>query len=237
MKDCIFCKIARGESPCYKIYEDDMTIAFLDIAKDVYGHTLVIPKKHFENAMDCEDEVLASVIKTVRKDMKDYDKFAQTELPKIEEKLAAKKQIKLSSKQEKDAKLLQKNTSKVINNQREKLYEQSVGIKALSETILGPLDILATATGGYIGNKLSKTCPNKKFAGLLTGLGAVVAFIPAAIVEAKLTKQQKLSEKISVMLALKDMQDISIFADNNFKPTETDTSLYLNQSKLFGNFH
>ena len=72
MKDCIFCKIAKGESPCYKIYEDEKTIAFLDRAKDVIGHTLVIPKQHFENALDCDDEVLASVIQTVKKVSKHY---------------------------------------------------------------------------------------------------------------------------------------------------------------------
>ena len=41
--DCIFCKIIKGEIPSYKIYEDDMTYAFLDMADDSYGHTLVIP--------------------------------------------------------------------------------------------------------------------------------------------------------------------------------------------------
>jgi len=72
MKDCIFCKIVKGESPCYKIYEDEMTLAFLDISKDVYGHTLVIPKGHYENVMECDDEVLSSVIKTVKKVAKHY---------------------------------------------------------------------------------------------------------------------------------------------------------------------
>lgn len=43
--DCIFCKIINGEIPSYKIYEDEYTYAFLDIAKDIEGHTLVIPKK------------------------------------------------------------------------------------------------------------------------------------------------------------------------------------------------
>lgn len=67
MNDCIFCKIANGEAPCYKIYEDDYALAFLDISKDCYGHTLVIPKKHFKNVLDCEDEYLAKVIEAVKK--------------------------------------------------------------------------------------------------------------------------------------------------------------------------
>ena len=44
MDNCIFCKIIKGEIPCYKIYEDEKVLAFLDIADDLYGHTLVIPK-------------------------------------------------------------------------------------------------------------------------------------------------------------------------------------------------
>lgn len=66
-EDCIFCKIIKGECPSYKIYEDEDTLAFLSIGNDCYGHTLVIPKKHYVNVLDCEDEVLAKVMKTVRK--------------------------------------------------------------------------------------------------------------------------------------------------------------------------
>ena len=46
MDNCIFCKIVRGEIPSFKIYEDEKTYAFLDIADDYEGHTLVIPKEH-----------------------------------------------------------------------------------------------------------------------------------------------------------------------------------------------
>ena len=46
MKDCIFCKIIRGEIPSVKIYEDDLVYAFMDIAPINFGHTLVIPKEH-----------------------------------------------------------------------------------------------------------------------------------------------------------------------------------------------
>lgn len=67
MDDCIFCKIIKGEIPSYKIYEDDMTFAFLDIARDSYGHTLVIPKKHCSNVLDCDSEYLEAVSKTVKK--------------------------------------------------------------------------------------------------------------------------------------------------------------------------
>lgn len=55
MEDCIFCKIVRGEIPSYKIYEDDKYLAFLDIARFVDGHTIVIPKKHCRFIWDIEN--------------------------------------------------------------------------------------------------------------------------------------------------------------------------------------
>ena len=48
MTNCIFCKIASGEIPSKKVYEDNHAFAFLDTSPGNVGHTLVIPKKHFE---------------------------------------------------------------------------------------------------------------------------------------------------------------------------------------------
>ena len=46
MDECIFCRIVRGEIPCYKVYEDKDTLAFLDVQPHAKGHTVVIPKRH-----------------------------------------------------------------------------------------------------------------------------------------------------------------------------------------------
>ncbi len=67
MADCIFCRIASGEIPSRKLFEDEWTMAFMDIAKDVDGHILVIPKKHVKNILDCDEETLARVMATVKK--------------------------------------------------------------------------------------------------------------------------------------------------------------------------
>lgn len=64
---CLFCDIIKGDIPSYKIYEDEYTYAFLDIACDAVGHTLVVPKKHSENILDADDETLAHVMSTVKK--------------------------------------------------------------------------------------------------------------------------------------------------------------------------
>lgn len=75
MKDCIFCKIARGEIPAAKIWEDKDYFAALDINPNVKGMTLVIPKKHFDSyAFDMGDKDYANLMLAARKVAKLLDK-------------------------------------------------------------------------------------------------------------------------------------------------------------------
>ena len=72
--DCIFCKIINGEIPSYKIYEDDIVLAFLDINPDCDGHSLIIPKKHFKDLNDIDDDTLLhiqNVAKILKKDLEE----------------------------------------------------------------------------------------------------------------------------------------------------------------------
>ena len=59
--NCIFCKIVAGEIPSAKIYEDGAVLAFLDVGPVSDGHTLVIPKLHFEKLHECPVEILSCV--------------------------------------------------------------------------------------------------------------------------------------------------------------------------------
>jgi histidine triad (HIT) family protein len=63
----IFAKILRGELPCYKIYEDDRVLAFLDIMPRAPGHALVLPKAAARNLLDISPEDLAHVIMVAQK--------------------------------------------------------------------------------------------------------------------------------------------------------------------------
>lgn len=67
MNNCLFCKIINGDVPSYKVYEDADTLAFLDINPVNHGHTLVIPKKHYENLYETPDEVLGKLMSVVKK--------------------------------------------------------------------------------------------------------------------------------------------------------------------------
>lgn len=63
----IFTKIIQGEIPCYKIYEDDSTFAFLDIHPESRGHVLVIPKREVDKIYDLPDEDYQALMATVKK--------------------------------------------------------------------------------------------------------------------------------------------------------------------------
>jgi histidine triad (HIT) family protein len=67
MQESIFTKIVKGEIPCHKVYEDDATLAFLDIHPVQPGHTLVIPKQQVEFAWDLDDELYSAVMMTAKK--------------------------------------------------------------------------------------------------------------------------------------------------------------------------
>jgi histidine triad (HIT) family protein len=66
MCDCIFCNLVR-ENKIFKVYEDNWTVAFMDIAKDVDGHILVVPKKHVKNILDCDTNTLCKLMDSVKK--------------------------------------------------------------------------------------------------------------------------------------------------------------------------
>lgn len=79
MDNCIFCKIAKHEIPGKIVYEDDLCLAFLDLSQTTDGHTLVIPKQHFDHFLDVDAKTLAHMIQV-----------AQQVAKNIEEKLYAK---------------------------------------------------------------------------------------------------------------------------------------------------
>lgn len=64
MENCIFCKIVKGEIPCYKVYEDDNLFAFLDIRPTNKGHCLVIPKNHCRWVWDMNEDY-SQVVKKI----------------------------------------------------------------------------------------------------------------------------------------------------------------------------
>lgn len=67
MKDCLFCKIIKGEVSANKIYENDKVVVFLDINPVNLGHNLVVSKEHYKDFLSAPDEVLKEMIITMKK--------------------------------------------------------------------------------------------------------------------------------------------------------------------------
>ena len=80
MEDCIFCKLANGELPAKTVYEDDVVHVFMDANPNADGHMLIVPKKHFEDFIELDDETIKH-IHNVAKKMKDliYEKLDNIE--------------------------------------------------------------------------------------------------------------------------------------------------------------
>jgi len=76
MNDCIFCKIISQEIPSEIVYEDENTLAFLDINPINLGHTLVIPKQHHENIFDVPEEILNNTMKVLQKVARSVDEIS-----------------------------------------------------------------------------------------------------------------------------------------------------------------
>jgi len=66
-KECIFCKIIKGEIPSEKVYEDDNFLAIKDIEPKVKGHTLLIPKKHFKTFLDVPNTLGNEMLDALKK--------------------------------------------------------------------------------------------------------------------------------------------------------------------------
>jgi histidine triad (HIT) family protein len=66
-EDCIFCKIAAGEAPAQIVYEDELTVAFMDLNPWTRGHALVIPRRHSRNLYDIEDQDLARTVQSAKR--------------------------------------------------------------------------------------------------------------------------------------------------------------------------
>ena len=71
--ECIFCKIVAGEIPSHLVFEDDQTLAFMDINPIRHGHVVVIPKEHVMYVQQLEDELYQKVMLTVKKVMQAID--------------------------------------------------------------------------------------------------------------------------------------------------------------------
>lgn len=78
-ESCIFCQIARRQAPCHLVHEDEHTLTFLDIFPVARGHTLIIPKLHFDDIFSAAPDALAAVARQSVAVAKALDELLQVE--------------------------------------------------------------------------------------------------------------------------------------------------------------
>lgn len=177
---------------------------------------------------------LIQIIREVSQAMNEYDNFQKEEFPKLKEYMKTKKEIKLSEDQLKEAELLKKNTLMVMNKSDDRTMKHLESIETISETILQPIEMATSFVGAILADtvaasviskknnlpfnevkgNLSKFVKNKK---MLNMLGAVVAFIPCALLEIYLAHKQRNAYRISCMLTLDEVNNYKHFADYSDK--------------------
>lgn len=77
MNDCLFCKIVKGDIPAENVYEDKNVLAFLDIHPRSIGHTLIVPKRHYELLTDMPEKELAAFATSLQRVTKGFMKYAE----------------------------------------------------------------------------------------------------------------------------------------------------------------
>lgn len=66
MDNCIFCKIINNVIPSHKVFEDDDVVAILDAFPTAAGHVLILPKKHYKNILECDENTLSKMMSLVK---------------------------------------------------------------------------------------------------------------------------------------------------------------------------
>jgi len=156
---------------------------------------------------------LFNFLKGMLKDIREYEKFEETGLKDLNKRHELKKSILLNPEQKKEAEMLRKNTLFTLHTEADNRKHFAQGVEAISEIALAPFEIASTALGAFLGSKVGAHFTSGKMKKLSMALGAIVAFIPTAIVEIMTTAEQKKALRIASMTTIEEMDKSRMFKD------------------------
>lgn len=154
---------------------------------------------------------LFKFLKGMLKDIKEYQKFEENELPKLNKRHELKKSIRLTPEQKNEAQVLKLNTQFAVHKEADNRKHFAQGVEAFSEITLAPFEIASTALGAFIGSKIGAHCKSGAMKRVYMAIGALIAFIPTAIVEILTTAEQKKALRIASMKTIEDMNNSDMF--------------------------
>ena len=164
--------------------------------------------------------------KETLKDIEDYKKYQNTK--RLDEKKYALgvRNITLTKEQKTDAELLKRNAELTINALDDQTQKYSSAMETITESSTIPLDIIAPIIGTFTADKLHKHfSPNSRLGTLYKAIGAVVAFLPAALSEIYFVGQQRKALRVATYIAKNNLADSNKFLDPNRKEADTKNAM------------
>ena len=164
--------------------------------------------------------------KGVFKDIDEYEKYQNSK--RIDEKkfAIAAKNIKLTQKQKDDAELLRRNAKMVINTLDDQTQKYASALETITESTTIPLDIVAPVLGTFAADKMHKAfAPSGRFGILFKGIGAFLAFLPAAMSEIYFVGRQRSAKRCAILIANNELQNSEKFLDPSQKESKIQNSL------------
>lgn len=177
--------------------------------------------------IEIEPEKKTNMLKFImeaRKNNKEFEKWQKNEGAKEKKLSKAMENINLTEEQLKDARRLQHNTFKTFNKVDEMSQKYAESIEALGQSLLYPINLIFSSIGVILGSKHLLKAENAKKPAEMAGpmmkyiITVLLFTLPAVVLNAFITKEQKKASRVADMLAIKEMDDYRNFADyNKFK--------------------
>ena len=164
--------------------------------------------------------------KNTMRDINDYKQYQKTK--RVQEKKfdIGVRNIKLSQKQKQDAQILKRNAEVTINTLDDQTQKYAMAMETITESTTIPLDIIAPILGTFTADKLHKHfSPGGHFRALFKGIGAILAFLPAAMSEIYFVGQQRRAARVATLIANNNLQESNKFLDPSLKETKVKTTM------------
>ena len=164
--------------------------------------------------------------KATMKDIKDYKNYQKNKRPEEKKYSLGVRNITLTTKQKSDAELFKRNMEMTINTLDDQTQKYAMATETLTESTTIPIDIIAPIIGTFAADKLHKSfSPSGKYRNLFKGIGAILAFLPAAMSEIYFVGQQRSAWRSATLIASDNLQNPDKFLDPNKKMQNNGSTL------------
>ena len=164
--------------------------------------------------------------KSTMKDIKDYKNYQKNKRTEEKKYSLGVRNITLTTKQKSDAELFKRNMEMTINTLDDQTQKYAMATETLTESTTIPIDIIAPIIGTFAADKLHKSfSPNGRYRNLFKGIGAILAFLPAAMSEIYFVGQQRSAWRGATLIASDNLQNPDKFLDPNKKMQNNGSTL------------